>query len=319
MGEVIKIGTRGSALALWQAHWLQAQLKQLNIESLLKIIETSGDKFLAENEMSVPAQGIFVKEIEDQLLNKEIDLAIHSAKDLPTSIPQGLTLAAFSKRENPSDVIVFNSHKFKVVPELINQIPLPKGAFVGTGSVRRSSQLLALRPDLKVEPIRGNVATRLKKMDESFDAIILAMAGLKRLDLLRNYLYYEISQNVMISAVGQGVLALECRENDFVLKKALEKINNTESEKIILAERHFLHALQGGCRAPIACHGAIDSSNIFTLSAAVGLPNGSVLIKKERSGKLENNIAMADALISDFISAGVTKILREARNKEARG
>jgi hydroxymethylbilane synthase len=318
MDEVVRIGTRGSQLALWQAHWVQGQLKQLNIESALKIIETSGDKFLAENEAGFPAQGIFVKEIEDQLLNKEIDLAIHSAKDLPTTVPQGLTLAAFSKRENPKDVIVFNSQKFKVVPELINQVPLPIGAKVATGSVRRSSQLLALRPDLEVEPIRGNVATRLKKMEEKFDAIILAAAGLKRLDLLKNYLHYEIPAGVMIPAVGQGVLALECRESDSVLRKILEKINNSESEKIILAERHFLHALQGGCRAPIACHGAIDEKNIFTLSAAIGLPNGSVLIKKERSGKLENAFAVANDLVSDFISAGVTKILREAREKEAR-
>jgi len=317
MDEVVpvyKIGTRGSALALWQAHWVQDQLKKLKINSVLKIIETSGDKFLAENKTEIPAQGIFVKEIEDQLLNKEIDLAIHSAKDLPTTVPQGLTLAAFSERENPSDVIVLNNLKFKTIPELINQIPLPKGAKVATGSVRRSSQLLALRPDLKVEPIRGNVATRLKKMEAGFDAIILAMAGLKRLDLLKNYLHYEIPQNIMIPAVGQGVLALECRDADEKLKAVLRKLNNPDSEKMILAERQFLHALQGGCRAPIACYGVKDEKNIFTLSAAVGLPDGSVLIKKEHSGKLENAMELADQLVNDFVSAGVTKILREARN-----
>ncbi len=316
MGEVApvyKIGTRGSALALWQAQWVQEQLGKQGIKSALKIIETSGDRFLAENQTEIPAQGIFVKEIEDQLLSKEIDLAIHSAKDLPTSIPQGLTLAAFSKRENPCDVIVFNPQKFKTLPELINQIPLPKGALVATGSVRRSSQLLALRPDLKVEPIRGNVATRLKKMEAGFDAIILAAAGLKRLDLLKNYLHYEIPVDLMIPAVGQGVLALECRESDEALKKILNNINDATSQKIILAERHFLKALQGGCRAPIACHGITNEKNIFTLSAAVGLPDGTVLIKKERSEKIENALMAADQLIGDFISAGVTKILKEAR------
>jgi hydroxymethylbilane synthase len=248
-------------------------------------------------------------------VDKEIDLAIHSAKDLPTTIPQGLILAAFSKRENPKDVIVFNSQKFKEIPELINQIPLPTGAKVATGSVRRSSQLLALRPDLKVAPIRGNVATRLKKMEEGFDAIILATAGLKRLDLLKNYLHYQIPQSIMIPAVGQGVLALECRENDSPLRKILEKINIKESEQVILAERYFLHALQGGCRAPIACHGTTDEKNNFVLSAAVGLPDGSVLIKKERSGELSDALKVAHELISDFISAGVTKILSEARSK----
>ena len=311
MGEVVRIGTRGSALALWQAHWTQDQLKQINISSELKIIETSGDRF---DSPAAQGTGIFVKEIEDQLLKNQIDLAVHSAKDLPTEVPKGLILAAFSKRENPKDVIVFNS-KFKNLPNKHKEIPLPLHAHVATGSVRRSSQLLALRPDLKVEPIRGNVQTRLRKLEESFDAIILAGAGLKRLDLLKNYLHYEIPVDQMIPAVGQGVLALECRADDSIVKKILEKINHQESEQIILSERLFLHALQGGCRAPIACYGAIENGQ-FILRAAAGLPDGTVLIKKERRGIVANAQKTAQDLVNDFIAAGVSKILSAARAME---
>jgi hydroxymethylbilane synthase len=249
--KTIIIGTRGSPLALAQVDIITGLLQQAHpgLKIDRKIIKTSGDKFLDMSLSAGAGKGLFTKEIEEQLLAGSIDLAIHSMKDLPTQMPEGLTIGAVPAREDPHDVLV----GAKSVDAL------PKGARVGTSSVRRKAQLLARRPDLQICEIRGNVGTRLQKAKD-FGAIVLAAAGLKRLGLKAEYVPLDF--DVMIPAVGQGIIACQCRENDLETQELLAAINHAHTLACAEAERVFLRAMGGGCQLPFAAH-AFDNLKLI--------------------------------------------------------
>ena len=263
------IGTRGSPLALAQVEIIRTLLETTNsaLSVETKIIKTSGDNFTNLSLVTGGGKGLFTKEIEDQLLREEIHVAVHSMKDLPTVLPDGLTIGAVPPREDAHDVLI--SKKFQSIQEL------PDGARVATSSIRRRAQLLALRPDLQIEEIRGNVETRLRKLAEnvSLDALILAAAGLRRLGLWKkfgDFRWQEIAFDVMIPAVGQGAIACEAREADKETRKALGRINDVATASCTTAERVFLRALGGGCQVPYAAHATVEGGRLHLIGATFG-------------------------------------------------
>lgn len=250
----IKIGTRKSKLALWQADFIAKNLKDRGIEVEIIKITTQGDKILDVPLAKIGGKGLFVKEIEEAMLKGEIDIAVHSLKDVPTKLPQGLDIVAISEREDPSDALV--SIKYNSLEEL------PKGAIVGTSSLRRRSQLLRLRPDLRIEDLRGNVDTRLRKLEEGqYDAIILAYAGLKRLGL-EEKVKQKLTPDIMIPAVCQGFLGIEARVDDKTVLDAIHFLNDRESFLRATAERSFLEKLEGGCQVPLGAYCEINDGKI---------------------------------------------------------
>lgn len=280
------LGTRGSQLAIWQAEWVKTQLTKkvprINIE--IKKITTTGDKFRVTNWANVPEKGVFIKEIEESLVAGEIDFAVHSLKDVPTDLPNGLHLAAFPKREDTHDVIIFNAMGRISIPDskgketLTLLDTLPEKAKVGTSSLRRQSQLLHFRPDLIMLNLRGNLNTRITKLEQGdYDAIIVAAAGLNRLKI-KNNIMFLISFEVMLPAVGQGALAIECRKEDKSVNQLVKKLNDKPTELAVTAERAFLAGLGGGCRLPIAAYGRIEHQNL-KLDGLVVSRDGSKLIK----------------------------------------
>ncbi|MDC3415685.1 hydroxymethylbilane synthase [Aquibacillus salsiterrae] len=275
----IIIGSRKSNLALTQTDWVIDQLKQAGapFDFEVKKIVTKGDKILDVTLSKVGGKGLFVKEIEQAMYDKEIDMAVHSMKDMPAEIPSGLTIGTIPSREDHRDAFISNGH--------VLLKDLPSGSVVGTSSLRRGSQILAVRPDLEIKWIRGNIDTRLRKLEEEdFDAIILAAAGLIRMgwsnEIVTEYLEPEIS----VPAVGQGALAIECREDDHDLLEWLAKINDVETTKTITAERTFLHLLNGGCQIPIGGYAKLDGDDII-LQALVATPDGKTVLKEVVRGK----------------------------------
>ncbi len=258
---MLTIGSRGSKLALWQARHIQSRLSE---PSRIEIIHTTGDKIQDVALSKVGSKGLFTKEIEEALLNRSIDLAVHSLKDLPTELPAGLTLAAIPERADPRDALVG-----------CPLADLPRGARVGTSSLRRSSQLHALRPDLRIESIRGNVDTRLRKLDEGqFDAILLAAAGLLRLGL-ESRITELLDPEVMCPAVGQGALAIETRAGDSICRE----LDHAPTRIAVTAERALLRALGGGCQVPIGAVAAAHGSSLVLLSAIITDPTTSALVR----------------------------------------
>src|SRR5271155_4607166 len=244
---MLTIGSRGSQLALWQARWIQARLQSFGVESRIEIIHTTGDKILDVALSKVGTKGLFTKEIEEALLSGAIDLAVHSLKDMPTDLPDGLTLAAIPEREDPRDAMVGRS---------LNTLA-PK-AKVGTSSLRRAAQLRAKRPDLEIENIRGNVDTRLRKLDEGqYDAIVLASAGLSRLGW-ENRIAELLDPDVMCPAVGQGALAVETRVDGGMALEIAERLEHPESRIAVTAERAVLRAMGGGCQVPIGAYATVE-------------------------------------------------------------
>ena len=253
-------------------------LKELEpgLDIRVKKIVTKGDRILNVTLSKVGGKGLFVKEIEQALLDGKIDFAVHSMKDMPSEMPPGLVIGAVPVRETPTDALL--SIDGRTLDEL------PSGAVVGTSSLRRQAQILAYRPDLKVEPVRGNLQTRIRKMQEGqFDAIILATSGLKRMDW-ENKICQELTADVMLPAVGQGALAVQCRADDEELLSVLQRLNHEETNKAVSAERSFLHAFQGGCHLPIAAHAVLDQDEIH-LTGLVADPGGQDVIKKSMRGK----------------------------------
>ncbi|MBW2569174.1 MAG: hydroxymethylbilane synthase [Deltaproteobacteria bacterium] len=307
MKKNIKIGTRGSNLALWQARWVQSTLQTIHPSFSFEIvtIKTKGDKILDVPLAKVGGKGLFVKEIEEALLDKRIDLAVHSMKDMPAEVPDGLCIGAVPERESPQDVLI--SQKGVLFSELST------GAGIGTSSLRRSSQLLHLRPDLKILPLRGNLGTRLKKVKAGdMDAIILAAAGVKRLGF-ENRITEYIDENIMLPAVGQGALCIEIRENDPVIKPLIATLDHRQTKKVVSGERAFLHRLEGGCQVPIAAHGKIEN-NIFTLNGLVATIDGKVIIKDTVSGSIDNAESIGIQLAENLISMGAKEILENLKN-----
>ncbi len=268
MKTKIIIGSRGSKLALWQAYFTRDKLQELGHEVELKIIKTKGDKIQHLSFDKIEGKGFFTKEIESELLAGTIDLAVHSYKDLPTEYPEGLVITANSYRANPFDCLVIH-------PEGRNHhlpFQLKKNAIVGTSSARRKAQLLAQRPDLQIRDIRGNVPTRIKKLEGEYDAIVLAAAGIERLELdLGDYHQLIFSTQQMIPAASQGVLAFQTRTEDSKIRNILEQIHNPEVEKAIAVERSILNQLGGGCHQPIGVYCEYSSEKnhyqVWTTSA----------------------------------------------------
>jgi len=308
----IIIGSRGSELALWQANFIKKELEKLkiplagknkNVSVEIKIIKTKGDKILDVALSKIGDKSLFTKELEIELLNKKIDLAVHSLKDLQTDIPKGLKLTAVTKRHNVQDVLIAR----KKGTTIFN---LPEGATVATGSLRRKCQLLHIRPDLKIAELRGNVPTRIKRFLESdWDAIILARAGVERLKL-HKHISSIIKTDIMLPAVGQGALGIETRVDDKIVNEIVKSIHHEETYKAVLAERSLLKTLEGGCQVPIGAFAEVKPNGLF-LNALVGSLDGSLTFSKKMRGSKNNPEKLGRDLAKDLLNAGARIILDE--------
>jgi hydroxymethylbilane synthase len=303
---VVRIGTRGSALALWQAEHIKARLvaAEPGLVVELVVIKTQGDKITDVPLAQAGGKGLFVKEIEERLAAGDVDLAVHSLKDLPTEILAGLTIAAVSSREDPRDAIVSASGGLDALPE---------GARVGTSSLRRMCQLRAARPDLRLESLRGNVDTRLAKLDAGeVDAIVLAVAGLLRLGRA-DRIAERLAPSRCLPAVGQGVLAIETRTgDDATMARVRRAIHDEDTARCVAAERAFLARLEGGCQTPIACH-AVLAGGVLEVDGLVGSPDGSLIVRAEASGKPGAAEVVGRTLAEALLAGGAAGILEQAR------
>jgi len=301
---ILRIGTRGSKLALVQSEWvkkeMQSRYPELRVE-LVKI-RTKGDKIIDAPLSKVGGKGLFVKEIEEALLKREVDLAVHSLKDVPAELHKGLQLSVYPKREDPRDALV--SSLFRKVGDL------PQGASVGTSSLRRSAQLLHMRPDLRIAPLRGNVDTRLRKLDSGeLQAIVLAAAGLQRLGL-SDRITALLSPDSVLPAIGQGVLGLEVREDDQKVQNLISFLNDLETELAARAERAFLKELEGGCQVPLAGYARVEKGRLV-LDGMVAELDGSVILKRKLSGEKDKPEDLGLALARNLIAAGADRILEK--------
>jgi len=286
----LRIGSRGSQLALWQANHISGLLRERGHQVEIEIIKTTGDKITEVALANVGTKGMFTKEIEEALADGRVDLAVHSLKDLPTSVPSGFEIAAVTKRENPHDV--FCSRKYGSIDDL------PRGARVGTSSLRRQAQLKALRPDLKIHPLRGNVDTRLRKLEAGeFDAIILAAAGLNRLGKTE-FVRQIIPAETMCPAAGQGALGIEIRAGDTVIGQHLGFLDDAAARATTTCERALLNKLGGGCQVPVGAFAEIRDGRLH-LEAIVADPDGSKVIRESRDGNDPGQLgeAAAEALL----------------------
>jgi len=293
---MLVIASRGSQLALWQAHWVEGQLQALGHQVRIEIIKTTGDKITDVPLAKVGTKGLFTKEIEEALLEGRADLAVHSLKDLPTELPEGLVLAAVPEREDPRDAIIG-----------MRLDELPEGAKVGTSSLRRSAQLRRLRPDLVVESVRGNLDTRLRKLDEGqYDAILLAAAGLKRLGW-GDRIAEVLDADRMCSAVGQGALAIETRASGPGFD-AVQSLDHAETHAAVTAERGVLGPLGGGCQVPIGAHAVVAGGRV-RVQAIVASPDGSEIIRGEAEGAVAEAADTGRALGAELLERGARRIL----------
>lgn len=301
----IIIGSRGSDLALWQSHYVKKELekKNKNLRVEIIIIKTKGDKILDVALSKIGDRNLFTKELENALLKNQIDIAVHSLKDLQTLIPEGLKLAVVSKRYPVEDVLI--SHEKGVTLQTLKE-----NAVIATGSLRRKSQLLHIRPDIKIEDLRGNVPTRIQKFLKSkWDGIILARAGLERLKL-QNYISSVISTEEILPAVGQGVLGIEINEENKFVSEVLQSIHHDVTYKAVLAERALLKTLEGGCQVPIGAYAELKTNGIY-LDAMVGSIDGSLSFRKKVRGSKSNPEKLGKSLANDLLKAGAREILNE--------
>ncbi|WP_077621335.1 hydroxymethylbilane synthase [Sediminibacillus massiliensis] len=301
------IGSRKSNLALTQTEWVIEQLKKAGApyDFEIKKIVTKGDKILDVTLSKVGGKGLFVKEIEQAMFDKEIDMAVHSMKDMPAEIPEGLTIATIPVREDHRDAFVSNN---KVLLK-----DLPKGAVVGTSSLRRAAQVLAARPDLEIKSIRGNIDTRLRKLEEEdYDAIVLAAAGLIRMGWGEEVVTEYLEPEVCVPAVGQGALAIECREDDAELRELLDKINDDYTARTVAAERTFLHLLNGGCQVPIGGYAYLEGDDVI-LTALVATSDGKTVLKEVVRG--EDPVAVGEEAAVRMKKRGAQEIVDDAREE----
>lgn len=309
----LNIATRQSPLALWQAEHIQARLQALypNLTVNLVPMVTQGDKILDVPLAKIGGKGLFVKELEQALYDKRADIAVHSLKDVPMELPEGLTLGAYCEREQPTDAFV--SNHFATLNDL------PQGAKLGTSSLRRQCQIQQYRPDLEIISLRGNVGTRLGKLDNGeYDAIILATSGLMRLGL-QDRIRHELATDISLPAVGQGALAIECRSDDSEVLALLKPLNHEPSRLCVMAERAMNRHLQGGCQVPIAGFAQINSDNQLWLQGRVGSVDGKILLKAEHHNALVDDIAESEQIAEsmgiivaeNLLAQGADKILRE--------
>jgi hydroxymethylbilane synthase len=297
---LLRIGSRGSQLALWQANHVAGLLRQQRHKVTIEVIKTTGDKISHVALAKVGTKGMFTKEIEEALADQRIDLAVHSLKDVPTELDGKFTLAAIMERDDPRDVFV--SKKYKSIAEL------PRGAQVGTSSLRRVAQLKAQRPDLEVLSLRGNVDTRIRKMEEGeYAAIILAAAGVKRLARME-WVREFVNVRTMCPAAGQGALAIEARAADEAVLKHLKFLNHEPSRRVVFCERAALNALGGGCQVPIGAY-ARDEDGALVLQAVVARPDGSEIIREEQAG--DDPEILGANVGATLLARGARKILAE--------
>lgn len=302
MKTVLRIGTRGSRLALWQAHWVKKELTRLRPELTieLEVIKTQGDKILDVPLAKVGGKGLFVKEIEEALLDGRIDLAVHSMKDMPAELPAGLAIGAVPRRENPLDALLAKNNG--------PLTQLPYAARVGTSSLRRSAQLLYQRPDLEIIALRGNLDTRLKKLAQTdLDAIVLAAAGLIRLEQAGHITAY-LTPAEMLPAVGQGALCIELRTNDHSTTRLAALLDDEPTRIAVTAERAFLRRLEGGCQVPIAAHGTVEKGRL-DLTGLVADATGKTIIKSSNTGTGANAVALGVQLAETLLAQGADTLL----------
>ena len=304
MKKSIVIGTRGSKLALWQAEHIAGRIRERfpAIEVTLKKIVTTGDKILDVPLAKIGGKGLFTKELENAMLSGDIDLAVHSLKDMPTELPEGLMLAAITTRADASDAFV--SLRYNSLDAL------PQGAKVGTSSLRRRAQILKYRPDLQTIDLRGNLDTRIKKLEnQEMDAIILATAGLKRLGL-EQYITQILPIEICLPAVGQGALAIETRQDDAEVLSVLEFLNDSETIAAVTAERAYLREVQGGCQVPVGVHGEVNGDQLL-LEATILKIDGTREVREQICGSCSEAEELGIKLAQQMLAAGGKEILDE--------
>ena len=304
MTKILRIATRQSPLALWQAEHVKRRLQEAHagLEVELITMKTQGDKILDTPLAKIGGKGLFVKELEQGMLEGRADIAVHSIKDVPMEFPEGLYLSTILEREEPCDAFV--SNKYNNIDEL------PEGSVVGTSSLRRRCQLLDKRPDLEIKDLRGNVNTRLAKLDNGeFDAIILACAGLIRLEMA-DRIRQSISSEFMLPAVGQGAVGIESREGDEETLALLSVLDHEDTRDRVIAERAFNHRLQGGCQVPIACHAILDGDSL-KMRGLVGEIDGSRILESTASGSRSDAEKIGIELADDLLAQGAKEILEK--------
>ncbi len=304
----LRIGTRASQLALWQANWVKSELEKRypGITVSLVKIKTMGDKILDVPLAQVGGKGLFVKEIEEAMLRGEIDIAVHSMKDVPTEFPEGLGLYCITEREDPRDAVISRGVKFA---------DLPQGARVGTSALRRQAQLLKVRPDLEMVVIRGNVETRIRKLEtEKLDAVILAAAGLKRLGFTDKVTEY-LSTDLSIPTIGQGALGIECRLDNEAVKETIAFFNHPDTAHAVRAERALLWRCEGGCQVPIAAYGKVAGDEL-TLTGFIASVDGKRSVRESITGPAVDGEKLGIALAERLLKAGAHEILSEVYQRE---
>jgi len=298
------IGARGSRLAVWQAEWVQARLNELApaLTVTLQRIKTSGDRILDVPLAAIGGKGLFVKEIEEALLREEIDLAVHSMKDVPTILPDGLSILCVPAREDPRDVLVSR--------DSCSLDQLPKGSRIGTSSLRRQAQLLHYRPDLHIELLRGNLDTRLRKLHNGeYDAIVLAAAGLMRMGWSNKVTEY-LPPEVSLPAIGQGALGLEGRRHDRFVQTLVEKLEHRPTRTAVMAERALLKRLEGGCQVPIAAHATVKGDTLI-MDGLIASVDGQRLIRDTIQGPASEAQSLGSQLAEKLLAQGGDRILNE--------
>ena len=305
MKQKIIIGSRGSELALWQANFVKREIekKNKNVKVEINIIKTKGDKILDVALSKIGDKSLFTKELEIELIERRIDLAVHSLKDLQTKLPKELKLAVVTKRHDVEDVLIARKKGMTISK-------LPDNAKVATGSLRRRSQLLHLRPDLQIFDLRGNVPSRIQKfLDSDWDAIILARAGVERLKL-KKHISSFISTDEILPAVGQGALGIEIHKENKVVEEIIKSLHHEETYKAVIAERALLKALEGGCQVPIGAFAEVKSGGLY-LDAMVGSLDGTITYRKKLRGSKNDPEKLGKQLAKDLLKAGAKEILKE--------
>ena len=299
----IRIATRSSPLALWQANYVKRELEQIYPRLMIELVPlvTEGDRFLTKSLAEVGGKGLFVKELEEAILENRADIAVHSIKDMPAQLPDSFCLAAVCERTDPHDVLILNK-RYKMFGDL------PKNAVVGTSSLRRQCQLKAFYPHLQITNLRGNIETRLRKLQEGqFDAIVLAVAGLKRLKI-KNSASHLFSTKELLPAVGQGAIGIECLAANVRLLQQLKALDHAPSRYCITAERAVSYHLGGSCKMPLAAYAELNGETL-TLQALIGHPDGKLLLRSKKSGFCEAAEALGKAVADDLLHRGAKKMI----------
>lgn len=307
--STIRIATRSSPLALWQANAVKRQLEKAHNQLTVELVPlvTEGDRFLEKPLIEAGGKGLFIKELEYAILKKQADIAVHSVKDMPAQLPDAFCLAAVCQRTDPHDVLILNN-RYKTLGDL------PKNAIVGTSSLRRQCQIKAFYPHLQITSLRGNIDTRVRKLQEGqFDAIVLAAAGLKRLKI-KTPVAYHFSAKELLPAIGQGAIGIECRHDDKKLLQYLKALDHAPSHFCILAERAVSYYLGGSCTMPLAAYAELNDEQL-TLNALIGQPDGKIILRAKKIGHCQQAEALGKTVADDLLRRGAQKIIERINIK----